>query len=138
MIAAILCSAIHGAAIGVATTAVMTKLLIVPRILQVFGLGHTKARHCAVLVSAGVICAATIDAMQIPIGLGSAGTLFAGLMCGVYAGLLAMAAVEVLDIVPFLATGRGLKGAMKYLLAAAIAGKTVGALAYFLDGRWIP
>ena len=57
--------------------------------------------------------------------------------CGVHAGLLAMAAVEVLNIVPFLSAGSAFKGMLKYFLAAVVAGKSVGALAYFLDGRWM-
>ena len=84
-----------------------------------------------------MIAAAVIDALKIRFALGPAGTAIAGLFCGVHAGLLAMAAVEVLNIVPFLSAGSAFKGMLKYFLAAVVAGKSVGALAYFLDGRWM-
>ena len=95
------------------------------------GGGHNAA------VSFGVIAAAVIDALKIRFALGTAGAAIAGLFCGVHAGLLAMAAVEVLNIVPFLSAGSAFKGMLKYFLAAVVAGKSVGALAYFLDGRWM-
>ena len=127
----------QGAAVGIAGTAVMTKFVIVPRILQVFGIARDKTHLFAAAVSFGVIAAAVIDALKIRFALGAVGAAIAGLFCGVHAGLLAMAAVEVLNIVPFLSAGSAFKGMLKYFLAAVVAGKSVGALAYFLDGRWM-
>ena len=139
MTLAVISALCQGAAVGIAGTAVMTKFVIVPRILQVFGIARDKTHLFAAAVSFGVIAAAVIDALKIRFALGTVGTAMAmaGLFCGVHAGLLAMAAVEVLNIVPFLSAGSAFKGMLKYFLAAVVAGKSVGALAYFLDGRWM-
>ena len=137
MTLAVISALCQGAAVGIAGTAVMTNFVIVPRILQVFGIARDKTHLFAAAVSFGVIAAAVIDALKIRFALGTAGTAIAGLFCGVHAGLLAMAAVEVLNIVPFLSAGSAFKGMLKYFLAAVVAGKSVGALAYFLDGRWM-
>lgn len=59
-----------------------------------------------------------------------------GLFAGVFFGVLAMCLAEVLDVLPILSRRLGIVRGMSFFVIAIAAGKLIGAIIYFVIGKF--
>ncbi len=120
-----------GLVIAGAVFAFITMIGVVTRLAQKTGTARYVRLYESAIMAGGITgCAATFFPISIP--LGQVGLAVAGLMGGVFYGVLAMSLAEVLDMLPILSRRAGVRKGMFFFVLAVAAGKMAGALVYFL------
>ncbi len=129
--AAVLFCLCAGAAVGTSIASLFAALDIIPRLnIGVREKDRTRLWQSAVIV--GGIVSTMVYTFGVGMSLGKIASGTAGLLHGVFVGLLAGALTEVLNIIPILTQRLKLKNGEKTIINALIIGKTMGALFFFL------
>lgn len=136
----ILVALAQGVAVGAAAMLVFSVLGLVSQCAAVTGTGRSVSLYgWAVCLGAAVLPALHVLPVRGLFGaaVGKALLLPAGLLCGMFVGMLLTALTEVLDIFPAISGKLKLNGRVKTMVFALAAGKTAGVLLYYLTPWFI-
>ena len=130
----------QGAAVGAAAMLVFSVLGIVSQSASVTGT-RNRIRLYGWMTCAGAAVFSTLHLLPVS-GLFGAriGKVLlppAGLLCGMFVGVLLSALTEVLDIFPALSGKLKLSGQIKTMVFSLAIGKTIGVLVYYLTPWFI-
>jgi stage V sporulation protein AB len=114
----------EGLAVGAAFVAILTLLRVVPRLTQLCG-GSPVAYEVALAL--GALAGALDEAVPLTIRQGPWAVVPAGLLDGVFVGLVAAAIAEVAAILPLAGRRLGITRWLLWLVVALAAGKAAGA-----------
>lgn len=125
-----------GVVVGTSFVALLVIFDLIPRLAQMTNSYHLS--HCFELaLISGALYFTVADMfsfqMKLPAVFISA---FAGLLNGMFIGMLAAALTEVMNVLPILAKRLSLSRAMVALIMAMVLGKTIGSLFDWLVFQW--
>lgn len=125
-----------GLAVGSGLVALLIVLDLIPRLAQI-----ANAYRLSIWFETAVICGSLYwtfaDFMDWHLPLPSGAFLIgAGLLDGIFVGMLAAALTEVLNVLPILAKRMNLSDYMVALVMAMVLGKTLGSLFDWLVFQW--
>lgn len=122
-----------GAVVSGALFALMVKLGIFTRLVQLTGLkGKTWMLESGILAGGIFGCCTSLFNLHVP--LGTVGLLVMGSFFGCYVGWLNMALAETLSVFSIAFRRIGLKFGIGVVLFSIAVGKVLGALLYFYNG----
>ncbi|WP_211745088.1 stage V sporulation protein AB [Paenibacillus sp. Marseille-Q4541] len=116
-----------GIAVGSGVIALFIVLDMIPRLAQLTR-SYNKAHAYEVAMISGSLIGTVADFWHLKMRLLPVVSIFVGLLCGVFIGLLAAALTEVLNVLPILAKRLGMKPYLFGLLMAMVFGKVAGSL----------
>lgn len=120
-----------GITVGSAAAAFLTLIKIVPRIVQVTETNeHIKLFQYTITI--GAIIFSFVYFSDFSFRISKYLSIPVGLIMGIFIGLFASALAEVLNVIPVFTKKFKAKHELKFIVAALIFGKTLGALYYWL------
>ncbi len=120
-----------GAAGGITISSLFVALDIIPRLnLSLKNRAYTYRWQNSVLL--GCITSTIIYSLDIRFYLADIFSVLAGILYGIFIGMLAGALTEVLNIIPIITKKFKLKNNERTVINSLIIGKTIGALFFFL------
>jgi stage V sporulation protein AB len=123
-----------GIAVGSGLVAFLVVLDVIPRLAQITG-ATTRGADLELAVVAGAMFWTVADLFEITIGGPIWILIFVGLLTGGFAGTVAAALTEVLNVFPILARRLRMETQLQWLLAAMVLGKVLGSLFEWLVFR---
>ncbi|KXG74210.1 stage V sporulation protein AB [Thermotalea metallivorans] len=121
----------EGIVVGSAIVAFITLLDIVPRLAQLTGTENYIRWYERVIIISGMIVSLS-DFLEISVKAGRIAAIGAGLLMGIFVGLLASALAEVTNVIPVIVNRFKLHAYVGYILMTLAAGKVVGSLLYWI------
>ncbi|WP_438445537.1 stage V sporulation protein AB [Gorillibacterium sp. sgz5001074] len=116
-----------GLAVGSGMVAFLVVLDIIPRLAQITR-SYDRIHWYEGAVVAGAVYWTFADFFDLRMNATVLLPGFAGLLCGLFVGLLAAALTEVINVLPILAKRLGMSRYMLWLLMAMVFGKVFGSL----------
>ncbi|SDW53613.1 stage V sporulation protein AB [Paenibacillus sp. PDC88] len=116
-----------GIAVGSGVIALFIVLDMIPRLAQLTR-SYDKAYAYEGAMIAGSFVGTVADLWNLKVYGLPIISIFVGLLCGIFIGLLAAALTEVLNVLPILAKRLGMKSYLFGLLMAMVFGKVAGSL----------
>lgn len=120
-----------GLAVGAGYVGFITVLGIIPRLMQITKTWK-KIRSYEWAVILGVMAGTLVSFVPVTLGLPSLLLVPAGLLSGIFIGLLAAALTEVINVFPLLAKRIGIHEYIIALMMALALGKVAGSLFHWL------
>ncbi|HVB09455.1 MAG TPA: stage V sporulation protein AB [Bacillota bacterium] len=114
----------EGLAVGAAFVAVLTLLRVVPRLRQLCG-GSPLAYGVALAL--GAVVGALDEAVPLSLKAGPAPVPVAGLLAGIFIGMVAAGIAEAAAILPLAGRRLGISRWLLWLVVALVIGKAAGA-----------
>lgn len=119
-----------GLTVGLAFSAVITILRVMPRLMEVTG---TRVAHRVyeTALTAGAVLASVLLWTSPVLRLGDVGAVIVGALAGIWVGLLAAALAEVINAIPIAGRRIGLRTGIAVLIASLALGKVIGSLIFW-------
>lgn len=125
-----------GIVVGTSFVALLVIFDLIPRLAQITNSYHLSNWFELALIS-GALYFTVADMLSFQLILPFAVTSsFAGLLNGMFVGMLAAALTEVMNVLPIIAKRLSLSRAMVALIMAMVLGKTIGSMFDWLVFQW--